>query len=219
VPNEDTGTSLVEWLAATGALLPVLVGLITLLVTFWRRPSLSLHVRQEQSRVERSPSKALLPFLRVVARNGRLHRASHGTRVLLEYAESVDGERISLGSPPLGWTSAADSVDVSVVIFPGGERPFDVGRFDSYLSTEEDGSHSDEWCLTLVPYMQIFESRQNLRSKDGGYLLRLVIGSDDGRARRYNLRVHWDPAKRLVDNEWNARELLDSVICKLERVR
>jgi hypothetical protein len=169
----------------------VVVGLATLFVTFWRRPDLSLHLHKEQSRVERSPQDAPLPFLRLVARNGRLHRAFHGTRVLLEYVESNDGERIYLGSPPLGWTSAADSVDVSVVIFPGGERPFDVGRFDSHLSNAEDGSSKDAWCLSLVPYLQIFDPRQRLLATAGGHVLRLVVGSDDGRARHYALRVAW----------------------------
>jgi hypothetical protein len=129
VSDQTSGTSLVEWLPATGALLPVLVGLIALAVTFWRRPNLTLHALREHSRVERSPSSTPLPFLRLVARNGRWHRASHGTRVLVEYVQAEGGERMYLGSPPLGWTSAADAVDLSVVIFPDGSRSVDLGLF------------------------------------------------------------------------------------------
>lgn len=211
----DEGTSLAEWLGATGALLPVLVGLIAVAATFWRRPKLSLHALPEHSHVERSTGGAPVPFVRLVARNGRWHRASHGTRVLVEYVQPVGGDGVYLGSPPLGWTSATDAVDHSVVIFPDGERTVDLGAFGSYIST--DGS--DQWCLTLVPYLRIHEGRNTLLSRRDGYVVRLVIGSDDGRARRHDVRVNWNGAKHLVTNEWNVYELLDSVECEVKRAR
>lgn len=221
--DQGSGTSLVEWLSATGALLPVLVGLVALAVTFWRRPNLTLQAMPEHSRVERDPSNTALPFLRLVARNGRWHRASQGTRVLVEHVQPVGEEKVYLGSPPLGWASAADQVDVSVVIFPDGARTVDLGRFDSYIAPDQ----TDEWCLKLVPYLEIFESRNRLLAQDDGYIIRVVIGSDDGRARRYDVRVNWDPLKRLVEKdsygqpirEWNADELLGSVEYEVKRVR
>jgi hypothetical protein len=62
--------------------------------------------------------------------------------------------------------------------------------FDSYIS--EDGKE-DEWCLKIVPHLHIFEGRDRLWARDGGYIIRLVIGSDDGRARRYDVRVDGTP--------------------------
>src|SRR6266540_4768082 len=96
VPGDEAGTPAVEWIAATGALLPVLVGLVALVVTFWRRPNLTLHALREHSRTERSADGSPLPFLRLVARNGRWHRASHGTRVLVEHVRPVDGDTVYL---------------------------------------------------------------------------------------------------------------------------
>jgi hypothetical protein len=63
VSDQSSGTSLVEWLSATGALLPVLVGLVALAVTFWRRPNLTLEAMPEHSRVERDPSKQAASLL------------------------------------------------------------------------------------------------------------------------------------------------------------
>jgi hypothetical protein len=41
------------------------------------------------------------------------------TRVFVEYVQPAGDDKVYLGSAPLGWTSAADAVDVSVVIVPG----------------------------------------------------------------------------------------------------
>lgn len=208
---EDTGTTWVEWVAALGTIATVVTGLVVAAVTLWRRPKLSLHEGREHWHVEASGDHEPLPYIRLLARNAGFRRASHGTRVLVEHYQQAGRQKTYLGSPPLGWTSAADQGDdVSVVLFPDGERSVDLGLFQSYLS--EGG---DEWRFTIAPYFQIHEGRGNLRAERNGYTIRVVIGSNDGRAHRYDVHLNWNPEKRLIDNQWNSRELLDSVQVKL----
>lgn len=204
--EQSGGTSWVEWVGAFSTVATVLVGLGVAAVTFWRRPRLSLHEGREHWHVESSIDSEPLPYVRLLARNAGLRRASHGTRVLVEHYVRA-GRTTYLGSPPLGWTSAADAVDVSVVIFPGGERSVDLGMFRSYLSV----GGGDQWAFVIAPYLNIHEGRGTLLADRNGYIIRVVVGSNDGRARRYDVHLNWNPEKRLVDNRWNARELLDSV--------
>ena len=63
-----------------------------------------------------------------------------------------------------------------------------------------------------------FDRRSILRAKPEGYVVRVIAGSDDGRARRYDVSVNWQADKRLVDGQWNAHELLDSVQIELSKV-
>ena len=99
--------------------------------------------------------------------------------------------------------------------FPDGERAVDLGLFSSCYGPDL----ATEWCLMLVPYLRIHEARNVLRPRAQGYVVRVVIGSDDGRARRYDVRVNWNPKMRLVENEWNANELLASIECEATRAR
>src|SRR6266550_5390349 len=120
--HSQTATAL-DWVAASGTLVSVLLGVAIVAGTFWRRPNLSLLSRRAEWQVERNAGNAPIPCVRLVARNGRLHRAARGARVLAEnYHRSGNAERIPLGSVSLGWTSAADAIDGAVVIFPDGER-------------------------------------------------------------------------------------------------
>jgi hypothetical protein len=52
-----------------------------------------------------------------------------------------------------------------------------------------------------------------------GYIIRVIVGSDDGRAHGYNVRVNWNSEKRRVDNEWDSVALLDSVQMEVVKVR
>jgi hypothetical protein len=210
--------SALEWVAALGTPMSIIVGVLIASGAFWRRPNLSMHERPDEWGVERNSENVPIPSLRLVVRNGRLHRAAKGTRVLVEgYRRGGQRERVSLASVPLGWTSAADEVDAGVVIFPDGERSVDLGIFRSYLSG--DGGTSDEWALAIAPAFAPYEGRNVLRADHEGYFIRLIVGSDDGRARRYDVYINWNPEKRLVDNEWNSSALLDSVLMKVSKVR
>lgn len=216
--TSQTVTAL-NWVAALGTPTSIAVGLALVWGTFWRRPRLSLHHRPEEWRVERTAESVPVPSLRLVARNGRLHRASKGTRVLVDGYRRAGNEqrRISLGSVPLGWTSAADQADAAVVVFPDGERPVDLGMFQSHTYVTDTGGLTNEWVLAIAPSFAPFDERNVLRAVPEGYVIRLVIGSDDGKAHRYDVCVTWDPTMKLTDNEWNSSELLDSVRLELSR--
>lgn len=184
---QDQTASVAEWLAATGAFIPVVVGILAAVFTYWRRPNLTLHEGGDHSRVERSQIDEHLPSVRLLARNGRFHRSSEGTRVLVEHYRLVGEERSKtyLGSITLGWTSALDAVDGSAILFPDGERSIDLGWF----RRDSNG----DWPFIIAPHLVIFEGRANLRHRDNGYIIRLVIGSKDGRARRYDAHINWNP--------------------------
>lgn len=204
--------SILAWFGALGT--PVSIGVAVLLAggTYWRRPKLSLHALREHWRVERNAANEPVPFIRLLAKNGRLHRASQGTRVLVEWYQPIGGSRVHLGSPPLGWTSAADETDVSVIIFPGGERAVDLGLFQLAIDPRDaEGNSHTEWALLIAPYLQIFEGRNRLRANPSGYIIRIVIGSNDGRARRYDAHVNWNPLHKLENNRRNVDDLLESV--------
>jgi hypothetical protein len=202
------------WFGALGTPTSIAVGLIIGFGTFWRRPKLSLHERTEECRVERDPNDDPIPSLRLVARNGRLHRASKGTRALVDGYWS-NGRWIPLGSVPLGWTSAADAVDQAVVIFADSQRAVDVGQLRPARFVDA-GNAVDEWVLHLVPYFAPFDGRNRLRAQPDGYIAQLVLGSDDGRGRRYNLHVNWDASLSIEDGTLNAVDALKGVRMRLE---
>jgi hypothetical protein len=179
---EQSGTTWVEWVGALGTFATVAAAIGVAAVTFWRRPKLSLHEGREHWHMEQSVLQQAIPYIRLLARNAGLRRSSHGTRVLVEHYRRVGGQRVYLGSPSLGWTSALDQVDSAVVIFPAGERAVDLGVLQDLIT--DDGN---EWCFNLAPNIGIFQGRNVLRADTNGYIIRVVIGSNDGRARRYDV--------------------------------
>jgi hypothetical protein len=109
-------------------------------------------------------------------------------------------------------------VDAAVVVFPDGERSIDLGVFQSFLSTTEDGSSHDEWTFSIAPGFAPCDQRNVLPADPEGHIIRLIVGSDDGRVRRYDAYVNWRPDKRLAEGEWNSLEVLDSVVLELTKV-
>jgi hypothetical protein len=195
--------SAADWLAAAAAPISILVAVGLAAGTFWRRPNLSLHNRVTEWRIERNQEDAPVPSIRLVAENGRLHRAAKRTLVLVEhYRETGSTIRVPLGSVALGWTSSADAVDGGVLLFPGGARAVDLGVF-------QGGMH--EWDFALAPNFGPFDGRNVLRARPNGYIIGVIVGSDDGRARRYEVHLNWNPTKTLENNQWNVVELLESV--------
>jgi hypothetical protein len=71
----------------------------------------------------------------------------------------------------------------------------------------------------IAPAFAPFEGRNVLRADPQGYIIRVIVGSDDGRAHRYNVHVNWNSEKRRVDNEWDSVALLDSVQMEVVKVR
>lgn len=192
------------------------VGVTLAAGTFWRRPNLSLHEERSESRVERDSEGGGIPSVRLIARNGRLHRASRGTRVLVEGYERI-GESgfTSLAAVPLGWTSGVDE-STAAVIFPDGERSVDLGIMQ--VQYDENG-RGQRWAFSIAPLVRPYEGRSVLAPRPQGYVIRVVIGSDDGRARRYGIHLNWDGDMRIVDGTWNVDGVLDSVQLSVTRIR
>jgi hypothetical protein len=72
--------------------------------------------------------------------------------------------------------------------------------------------------MRLAPSIEIYEGRNLLKPRPKGYIVGLVIGSDDGRARRYDVHLNWNGLQRLDSTrKWNADEAFASI--KLEVTR
>jgi len=75
-------------------------------VRFARRPHLVLI--EDDDRVHSRAEGDGLPYIRLLAHNGRFRRSAKGARILVESyrpAGAQLAERVTLGSPSLGWTS------------------------------------------------------------------------------------------------------------------
>lgn len=73
--------------------------------------------------------------VRLVVANEPDRRAARGTRVVVDRYWPIDDPTAikTIGSPSLGWPSATDAVDGSVVIFAGSSRPVDFGILVQHL--------------------------------------------------------------------------------------
>jgi hypothetical protein len=206
------------WLSAGAAAIAGLAAVLVPLTAFLRRPRLALQVDEDgiQSRVEEGT-----PYIRLLVSNPRWVRAAHGTRVLVEYyrARSPRGEIVTLGHPQLGWTSVPPERHESTVIFAGASRAVDFGTLlrGPLSGLFFDSSQKDPpepWDLMLpISGLAPADERHILSGEKDGYVVRLLVGDDDGRARRYDVEVAWDA--RAVSPE----AALDSVRMVVHKVR
>lgn len=69
---------------------------------------------------------------------------------------------------------------------------------------------ADAWYLKLTIGLDIKDDRDKLPPVDDGYMIRLVVGADDGAARTFNVHIDWngDPAQ-------SPQEVLTSVLDRL----
>lgn len=176
-----------------------------------RRPHLSLleEGSSEHSRVEAETGQGgelvgRRAYLRLTVRNARRKRSAQNVRVMLDgyRTQSASSSLIRLGSPFLAWPSVFGQDDDSkvVVIFADAERPFSLGRFFSAESVElGDGAraiHSlqegGKWHLRLelAAGFSIADNREWL--PPGRWIIRVVVGADDGDARTYEIDLAWD---------------------------
>jgi hypothetical protein len=191
--------------AAVGA---IVAAILIPLVTFWRRPSLSLRKDQEKilSRVEGDG----LPYIRLLVKNKGWRRIARGTRVFVAGHQKLGASApvVTMGSPALGWTSAFAPVN-GVDSFAGGERPIDFGylfpaRRDTYghVPTNDPDlknpatiiNKGGKWQFRLALAHNLFigDQREYLAPTQEGYLVRLELGADDGKARKYDIHLKWD---------------------------
>lgn len=158
-----------------------------------------------------------------------------GYRPLMDNAAPLT----TLGHPSLGWPSApeADST-AAVVVFPGGYRPIGIGRLirvrvgadgklmrptvlmngvavpgaPHYRDDSAGAPFAVGWYLWLdLTFAQdISDDRDKLPPVDGGYLIRLTIGADDGAARSFDVHIDWDS-----DPGQSAEQVLASALNRL----
>jgi len=110
-----------------------------------------------------------------------------------------------------------------VVVFAGGRRPVDFAALDRPIRdakgrvTQVGGASSGPWELRLTLAMHgrgvfISNFREILPPRPSGYTVRLLVGADDGAARRFDVDVNWDgdaadPAAALESVQLAVREM------------
>jgi hypothetical protein len=216
-------------LAAFGTAGAVVAAVAVPLTAFARRPRLSLApgVEGVHTRVEAEQ----YPWLRLVVRNSRRRRAAQDTRVMVEhYRKAAGGEPVGMGSPELGWPSADVAPGSGVVVFAGAQRPIDFGHLGlirrdndgkpvvtlANMDTILDSGGSWELDLALAMHSQgltIADRRELLPPVERGYVVRLLVGAEDGAARTYEVSVDWNGAAP------NPKAALESVHLAVREVR
>ena len=91
-----------------------------------------------------------------------------------------------------------------MTVFGGGARPITLGWFVRAWR-DQDGLHyvheldekADAWYLRLTIGLDINDDRDKLPPVANGYSIKLLVGADDGAARRFKVWINWngDPAQ------------------------
>lgn len=136
----------------------------------------------------------------------------------------------SLSHPSLAWPStAADMPASTVTIYSDSGRPFGLGGFvraarrpDGKLTRGSTGNISEyaadneygaTWHLVLaLQGFNITDDRDKLSA--GEWVIRLLVGADDGDARRYDVHVAWDG-----DPAQTPQAVLDSALERLAVIK
>jgi hypothetical protein len=173
------------------------------------------------SRVEASAMGGL-PHVRLLVANAKRRRAAQGTRVLVEGYTRAGSELTTLGHPSLDWPSAGEAAaSAAVTVFAGGARPITLGYFirvrreqgrllrphrvdpqgtpmytlPHYARPRDyDDGDAEGWYfkLALAFGLDINDDRDKLPPVEEGYIVRLVVGADDGAARAFKVHLNWD---------------------------
>jgi hypothetical protein len=218
---EDATTFLDVIQVSTAALGIAIAGLVALM-PFLRRPRLSIQedTARIHSRLE-STDRGKVPHLRLLAGNAKWKRSAKEARILVEgYQRRGSADTVSLAYPSLGWPSAPEASETAAVtIFAGGFRPVGLARFIRVRLDAQgqimrphavdaagrpvpgfphypDDADATGWYLwlDLAFGLDILDNRDKLEPVEGGYTVELMIGADDGAARRFAVDVAWDGA-------------------------
>jgi hypothetical protein len=193
------------------AIAAVLIAAAVPATGYIRRPKLQITERdaRRHSQVESDG----LGYLRLVVENAPRRRAAHGTRVIVEgYRRQGDSERElrSLAHPLLGWPSAVEAMTEATVaavsVYSGADRPIDFGHFIRARRSPEgrlqrgaagniahtaSGDPDATWHLILgLHNLSINDDRDKL--PPGRWIVRLLVGADDGDASRCDVHIAWD---------------------------
>jgi hypothetical protein len=225
---ESDATTWVDVAQGIAAVAGIVVATLVAWMPYARRPKLRVEEDPDRSnsRVEASGLGGL-PHLRVLVSNAQRRRAAQGTRVLVEgYSEQGSQDApTTLGHPSLEWPTTREDAAATgaVTVFAGARRPITLGYFvcgqrdaggefqvatnPDYLSRNPAGW---VWHLKLTIGFDINDHRDKLPAVDGGYVIRLLVGADDGAARRFDVDINWDGDPTLTPVQ-----VLDSALDKL----
>jgi hypothetical protein len=213
----NDGPSWTDVLTAVGAWVAAIGAIVAALVAFYRRPSLSLHKdREKMSRVEGNG----FPYIRLLVRNKGWRRIARGTRVFVarHQKQGASASDVTMGSPALAWTGVPVEQGNGADVFAGSERPIDFGyliaahrdRDGRVLIDDPDPAtiinNGGKWQFRLALHnLCLVDQREFLAPTPEGYSVRLELGADDGKARKYDVHVNWG------DSAEDAEAALESV--------
>jgi hypothetical protein len=195
--------TLFEWAQFITALLAVGIAGLVAFMPYARRPKLRIEEERDRanSRVESSDLGGL-PHVRLLVSNARGRRAAQGARVLVEgYTEVAAHEAtfVTFGHPSLQWPTASDVDAAAVTVFGGGARPITLGYFvrawrdqDGLHYVPEHDEKAEAWYLLLTIGLDINDDREKLPPVEDGYSIKLLVGADDGAARRFTVYINWN---------------------------
>lgn len=232
VQNPDWTT----YVEAFGTLAAVAAAVAIPLAAFARQPRLELVAEPLDKRIHtRLEGEAQIPWIRLIVKNRPRRRAAHGTRVFVEHYRTPGAPPISMGNPELGWPSTELEPGGGVVVFSGGDRPIDFGSlivlrrhddgqpvFPTMASRDQVFNNGGAWNFLVAlamhgndPPIFLGDRREFLDPKNDGYVLRLMVGADEGKARRYDVQLNWSadartPADALDSVELRTREVAGS---------
>lgn len=199
-----------EWAQLVAATAGVVIAGLVAFMPYARRPKLSIEEDRDRSnsRVELSTALGGLPHVRLLVSNAKRRRAAQGVRVLVEGYTVVGSHAAvltTLGHPSLDWPSTGEAPTGAVTVFAGGARPITLGYFvrvrrdqagDLHYVKERNyrSGEADAWYLklTLAFGLDINDNRDKLPPVEDGYIVRLLVGADDGTARIFNVHIEWD---------------------------
>jgi hypothetical protein len=214
----DTGPAWADWAVVATAVAAVLIAAAVPLTAYLRRPNLRL-IEEGAARHSHIESDGLA-YLRLVVENGRRRRAAKETRVIVEGYRpqgQSEGELVSLAHPSLGWPSAvearSEATVAAVTVYSGAGRPVEFGRFIRAKRTADgrlmrgpvgniaqyaSGDPDATWHLMLGLHdLDILDDRDKL--PPGRWIVRLLVGADDGDAHRYDVHVAWNESSPDAD--------------------
>jgi hypothetical protein len=196
-----------EWAQLLTAATAVVIAALVAVMPYARRPKLSIEEDHDRSnsRVEQSQLGGL-PHVRLLVTNGKRRRAAQNARVLIEGYTVLGSHQPALdtlGHPSLQWPSASAEVVTTATEFGGGARPITLGYFMRVRRDANDDLHyvresdyrpgeADAWYLKLAIGIDINDNRDKLPPYDDGYVVRLLVGADDGAARSFTVHLDWD---------------------------
>jgi hypothetical protein len=199
-----------NWAQVSAAVFAATAAVAIPLTAFWRRPLLMLTEREAK---RHSHVESDAPYLRLLLENKARRRAARRTRVIVLGYRPQDGspdDWTSLAHPALGWPSATGETEASegeVTVYSGSGRPVGLGRFlrarrtadeklisgpGGWIATyEANDPEGASWhlCLTLHAGLDILNDRDKL--PPGEWVIRLLLGADDGDAQQYDVHVAW----------------------------